>query len=301
MRFSPIILGFAIGCAGEPVLEQSLQQTGLPPADTGARTVFHVDDYGADTNAAYAIFAAGLAAYAVGGAVVFDRLYDVEATSYVFPGVFYTGGGVRRSCTFNSPPQAQTMFIPWISWPYPDGIVFDSVLIDGGWDPDNGCHEGYNGVTGTTVSLRGHNTVRNSVFRNTPSENLTMCGGTIENVTAYNLGGSIVHKSCTAEVAPQLDVLHRVRVFGVNLLGDAQLEHSEGAITLSASAGGIVVSDSEFSGGAESFIGDHTSEKNILVVGSRISDFPELVGTAMGVPETGEIRFVDTEIVNVGP
>jgi hypothetical protein len=84
-------------CPAAPfVIDADLLANGFTPADTGARQVFDPDTYGGGD--AWKLYQASLAAEAVGGAVVMDRIYVIDATWYARPGVMYTGGGFRRAC-----------------------------------------------------------------------------------------------------------------------------------------------------------------------------------------------------------
>jgi hypothetical protein len=263
---------------------------GLPPGDTGTRTVFHASDE-------WGLFTAGLAAAAVGGAVVLDNVIEIYGTVYYMPGVLYTGGGVKRVCNQEYPWTLYGLFTPYSSATYPGGTIIDNMLIDGNWTPD--CNQGATGVSHMTGSFRGRNILRNLVVMNTPSENFTVCGTQVENVVAYNLGGSFIHKSCTEAVGIELDTVHNVQVYGSNLLGDAVLGHSEGAITLSNAAGHIVVTNSTFAGGNEAFIGDRVTEANLLIVGSQILGFDPVVRELTSHPDhsyADPVRFVDTVI-----
>lgn len=69
---------------------------GLPPADTGARQVFHTESY--TGTGKQKIEKAGQAASPVGGAVVIDQVYEIDKSPFVYDGVMYTGGGIRRAC-----------------------------------------------------------------------------------------------------------------------------------------------------------------------------------------------------------
>jgi len=86
---------------------------GLPPADTGAREVFDPDDFpGADSAK---LQAASQLAAAVQGAVVMHRVYETGVSVFAYPGVLYTGGGIRRACapvaTTTGASQAQDLCV----------------------------------------------------------------------------------------------------------------------------------------------------------------------------------------------
>lgn len=133
-----------------------------------------------------------------------------------------------------------------------DGIVFDSVLFDGNSECNNYTHDWrFN----NTVALRGRNTVQNSVFINTPSENLTVCGSIIRNNIGVNMYGSLIHKSCTPATDAPIDLVVGNYVERANLATDAISEHTEGVITLSSNAGNIYSSDNVFRHGSEGAFG----------------------------------------------
>ena len=266
----------------EPIYDPVL---GLPPADTGARQVFHGHDY-------VSLYWANEAAKAVKGAVVLDRIVDMPTWLYLHPGVLYTGGGLRRICGAYIPALAMTT-----ANPYPRGIVIDSVVFDGNWDT---CGSAGDWRYDNALSIRGRNTVRNSVFVDSPSESITSCGAVLEGNVGWHLAGSFVHKSC-ATGQQAADILVGNRVAGVNLLGDAGLGgHSEGAVTFSAAAGAILLMGNVFVDGLEGVYGVADSQaEGVLATGDCYQGFPRLLTYYDGArPET--FRFPGTRMVRVG-
>jgi len=71
--------------------------TGLPVASIGDREPFDPDDYPGDdlSKLTYAGYSASL----VGGAVTMYRMYEIDKQLTLYPGVMYTGGGIRRAPT----------------------------------------------------------------------------------------------------------------------------------------------------------------------------------------------------------
>ncbi|HUS66687.1 MAG TPA: hypothetical protein VMZ28_19255, partial [Kofleriaceae bacterium] len=202
---------------------------GLPPGDTGTRQVFHTESYtGTDI---HKVQAASRDAAEVRGAVVIDRVYEVDESVRVDDGVLYTGGGIRRAC---GPHAVSTEAVPVgeacipvdtvagfstgtylvntspgydgtlgtfeitvdadgqqicrtsnLDFAIPvgahvtkvydlvqlhtysaGGVVFDSVLFDGSADCNPWVKDWRHN---STFAMRGPNTVRRSVFHDTPS------------------------------------------------------------------------------------------------------------------------------------
>lgn len=261
------------------------EDLGLPPADTGDREVFYGHDY-------VSLYWANDAARRSRGAVVLTRIIDMPTWLYLYPGVLYTGGGLRRICGAHIPALAMTT-----AYPYPSDIVVDSVVFDGNWRE---CGSPGDWRQQNALSIRGRNTVRDSIFIDSPSESITTCGALLERNVGWGLAGSFVHKSC-APGQQAADVLVGNRVAGVNLLGDAGLGgHSEGAITFSAAAGAILLDGNVFVDGTEGVYGvaDHQAE-GVLAAGDCYQDFPRLLTYYDGArPET--FRFPGTRFVRVG-
>lgn len=171
-----------------------------------------------------------------------------------------------------------------------DGVEFDGNASCNGWTHDWRMNNG--------LSLRGRNTIKNSTFHDMPSENITSCGAIVSNNEAWDLSGSFLHKSCTTN---DIDVIAGNTVIGVNLAGDAAMQHSEGAITLSNVAGSVVMVGNFFAQGSESVVGCAGSDdEKITVVGDVWDDFPHDICTRAPVDETS-FRFDDVTKVNVGP
>ncbi len=310
-----------------------------PPADTGDRPVFHVDDY--NGSPALRILRAGRDAAEVGGAVVLDQIYEVDREIRLLEGVMYTGGGLRRSCTpvgkvivaagptdacvevddlagyrvgtmhrvviddsfdgnlggfvltalddtgsrlcvsasfgFEIPVGARIVRLHDLAGPpdtYSTGIVVDSVIFDGAERCNSEIHDWrFN----NTMSLRGRNEIRNSIFYDTPSENLTICGSVVANNICLDLQGSFVHKSCSSTIPP-VDLITGNYIENANLSGDAVMRHSEGLITFSANAGNIVATRNIYRWGSEGVFGlAGTNDENVTTVDDCYAHLPRLI------------------------
>lgn len=158
-----------------------------------------------------------------------------------------------------------------------DGIIIDSMVFDGRSDCNNYLHDWrYN----NTFELRGQNIVRNSKFYRTPSENITSCGITIENVEAYDLSGSLTHKSCST---PATDVIRNTFVNRSNLAGDSVMEHSEGTVTFSNNSKGILVFDSVFMNGNEGVYGlADSADEGVYSFDSCFNNYPRVISMSSG-------------------
>ncbi len=176
-------------------------------------------------------------------------------------------------------------------------IVFDSVLFDGAADCNPWVHDWrYN----MTMAMRGPNTVRRSVFYDTPSENVTICGGNMTDNVALDLGGSFVHKSCSISPVDQtaIDVVSGNYVENVNLNTDQVMQHSEGLVTFSANSRMIFLSHNVFRFGLEGVLGTAQPEdENLAAVGDCYAHFPRL-GTLGAGTNAAKLRFVDTTFID---
>lgn len=266
---------------------------GLPPGPTGTRQVFHVNSFaGADDYAK--VYWASQAAKLVGGAVILDRIYEIHTWVPIYSNVMYTGGGVRRRCGSDA---LTPLFYAIESGGYPSGIVIDSMVFDGnwrcgGWTP--------NWAYNNSLWIRGRNTVRNSIFYDSPAETMVTCGAIVEGNIGYNLGGSFLHKSCQDALRrPDIVAWNRVRY--ANLLGDAVLEHSEGLITLSNWGGGVFLSNNIFEDGGEGVFGDAgQQEEGLTAAMDCYQNFSHLLNYYDNA-RTETFRFVGTQMYGVGP
>lgn len=162
------------------------------------------------------------------------------------------------------------------------GVIVDSVAFDGNSDVNTYTHDWrYN----SSLVIRGANTVRNSYFYDTPAENITICGGTFTNNTAWNLGGSFVHKSCSVDGT--IDTITSNRVNVANVFTDAVMDHSEGLYTLSANAGYSVFRGNKFLYGSEAVLGNWAGENGFNILGDCYSHFKALIRGSSGQAVTG--------------
>lgn len=153
-----------------------------------------------------------------------------------------------------------------------DGLVIDSVAFDGGADCNTQTHDW---TILNTMSVRGANTIRNSYFYNTPSENIVSCGATVESNYAWDLQGSFLHKSC-GSVLPEY--INSNRVYNANIATDVLSGHSEGLITFSANAGSMYLRGNIFRKGAEGVFGTAAAdETEVHSVYDCYNNFPRLI------------------------
>lgn len=335
---------------------------GLNPVDTGNRPVFHTEAYVGSGR--QKIQQAGADAAAVGGAVIIDRVYEVENQVNLYSGVLYTGGGIRRACTphavvtqsamasdscisvsdvsgfgsrrgvqlvtdntfdgvlgrfrvetidsdtnrlcsnapigFAVPVGADVIYtynLARLSDMYSGGLVVDSVLFDGAARCNGYTHDWRQN---STLPMRGKNTIRNSVFYDTPSENLTTCGGTVENNIAFDLDGSFIHKSCSEPNEP-VDIVRNNYVSNANRAGNDATWHAEGLITFSANAGNIMLSGNVFKDGREGVFGQvSTDDENVFAAHGCYANFPHLI-EFYGNVDLSKFVFTDVKMFDVGP
>lgn len=130
-----------------------------------------------------------------------------------------------------------------------DGIVVDSVLFDGSNDCNDVTHDWrFNNA----LAIRGANTVRNSLFYDSPSETLTTCGGTVADNLGLHLQGGLDHISCGT---PALDIISGNYIENANVATDAVMGHSEAVITFSANPLPLEMHDNVFRHSKEPAIG----------------------------------------------
>ena len=178
-----------------------------------------------------------------------------------------------------------------------EDIVVDSVLFDGNDRCETHTHDWRHA---NTFPVRGENTVRNSVFYDTPSENLTVCGTLVESNVGIDLGGSFTHGSCSTGCGRPQVVFVRNQVSNANIYGDSVMQHSEGLITLSVNAGRIVSQGNVYVGGGEGVYGLAAQDDlPILAVDDCYEDFPRLI-SYYNDPDEGEFRMLDVDQVDVG-
>ena len=328
------------------ILDHDLIQ-GEPPAPTDTRQVFSPSDYtGTDWQR---VQQAAWDADDVDGAVVLDRVYEVEHAVNVSGPMMLTGGGLRRACTpdvvvtdfapagatcvdtsgaglaysetvllttgpawadsietatvWSAMPGEVCFFGPLVSDigagtrlvrvhpllrltpPVIDGAVVESTLLDGANRCANYTHDWrYN----STAQLRGSNIIRDVVVYDSPGESFTTCGSRVEGVHAFDLQGSLVHKSCGAWPAP-VDILVGNFVDGANLATDAVMQHSEGLFTSSANAGAVFSANNLFLHGGENVFGlSNETGEDIVSSGDCYVDFRAVIGL---LPDADPERF----------
>lgn len=340
------------------------------PADTGPRQVFHTESYAGAVSTK--INKAGQDAAAVGGAVIIDQVYEVTKAVFLYDGVMYTGGGLRRACmpvstatvaaaqgdpcvtvdsvagqvansgnsflvntgpgmddtlgtiavtsidTANSklcrlsgglqiaiPAGAKIFPVFSLARTYPTestgGIIVDSVLFDGSNDCNSATHDWrYN----NTLPFRGYgNTVRNSVFYDTPSENLTICRSNVQNNIAVDLQGSLVHKSCSINPTDDtgIDYIEGNYVENANIGTDEVVGHSEGVITFSAQSHKIFATRNVFRYGAEGAFGlMGTDDEDVGSLRNCYAHFPRVIEFGANTDQSS-FRSVDDTLIDIGP
>jgi hypothetical protein len=179
--------------------------------------------------------------------------------------------------TFGAPAGATIVEVHNLARPrdvVSSGIVIDSMLFDGAGRCNDRTHD-WRFVN--TLPLRGDNVVRNSVFYDTPSENLTICRTLVEGNVGVELGGSFLHISCGDSAVGPYQV-RRNRVAHSNLVPDAIMRHSEGLITFSANARLGLYEGNAFVFGGEGVFGRATPDDlPVRVVEDCYAHFPRLI------------------------
>jgi hypothetical protein len=166
------------------------------------------------------------------------------------------------------------------------GMVVEDMQIDG----NGACNDGTHDWRFNDVGAVKAGTVRRVTVKDTPSETFTICGSQLIDVTGARLAGSLAHKSCSASMAAWTDIITGARVRGVNMVGNAVMGHSEGAVTLSANAGNIIIRASTFTDGGEGVLGvANGDDTDILAEGNVFASFPRRYSTIAGIPDP---RFV---------
>lgn len=170
---------------------------------------------------------------------------------------------------------------------YATGIVVDGMLFDGNGTSNSYTHDW---TKNNTAFLRGSNTIKRSVFVDTPSENLTICGATVQDNVAANLSGSFVHVSCSVDhLSPEYLTSNYVATS--NVAGNTAMGHSEGVVTFSANAANIHSSYNVFRYGSEGVFGIASPDDDPLdSTGDYFSHFSRLMSYDVGaVP--GDFTF----------
>ena len=173
------------------------------------------------------------------------------------------------------------------------GIEFDSVLFDGAGACNPWTHDWrFN----STWSMRGGpDIVRRSWFHDTPAENLFACDDLVADSVALDLGGSLVHKSCTT---PAVSFVRGNYVERANRFTDAVLGHSEGVVVFSANASLLFMTGNTFRTGTENAIGRaNADDENFASTLDCFAHFPRLLTLAGAAPARfafADDTFIDT-------
>ena len=179
---------------------------------------------------------------------------------------------------------------------YTKNIVIDSVLFDGNKQCNSQTHDWrFN----NTLPIRGDNIVRNSVFKNTPSENLTGCRGVFEDNIAVDLDGSFIHISCSPEEAGT-EKVSRNYTARTNLVGDEIMGHSEGTITFSSNSRDLLLRDNVFLDGGEGVFGfAGPDDEGLHAQNDCYAKFPRVI-TIYGGANSRRFVFRNVSFIDIG-
>lgn len=125
-------------------------------------------------------------------------------------------------------------------------ITLDNMLIDGNKRCNNYTYDWKYNITTVMSDM---DTIRNSTFINTPTENVFMCGGQLENCRAFNLNGSFAHGSCSNYI-PITNIINNY-VNGVCLAPHEMNGHNEGCFTYSSNVQNFYIANNTFINGKE--------------------------------------------------
>lgn len=130
-------------------------------------------------------------------------------------------------------------------------VTFDNVVFDGNKDCNDYTFDWrYN----NTINVGEGMLLQNCTFKNTPTENIFMCGGTVKESVALNLNGSFVHGSCPTTNTNESFVLDNT---ANNVCQIPQLinGHNEGWFTYSANVRFFTVEGNTATNGGEACFG----------------------------------------------
>jgi hypothetical protein len=149
-----------------------------------------------------------------------------------------------------------------------------------------------NNTLSQTINGAGYPKFEKVRFQNLPAENATGACFIFDSCWFENLQGSLVHVSNGATTYLNPVVITNCYINNVNLGTDAQLGHSEGAITMSAQPINVTISNSHFQNGSESIFGGIGADNlNVTVTNSSFYNFSSFVaGGDIGTTVSG---FVD--------
>lgn len=177
-----------------------------------------------------------------------------------------------------------------------DDMTIQNMIFDGARSCNTSTHDWrYQ----NTANFRGDSTITGSTFREIPSENLTICGGTFTGNTAIGLNGSFVHKSCSGS-PPPLDVIDNNTVDGVCEVSLAVNGHNEGAYTFSANAGNVTLTGNDWKNGGEATFGAAgTDDATVTATGNIFENFTKRITIVGGHPLPDSFDIDDNTWINV--
>lgn len=111
-------------------------------------------------------------------------------------------------------------------------------------------------------------------FYNTPSENIIMGVGLVDDCTGLNLGGSFVHRSSGSLLKNESTKVINCYIDGVCIMTHAITNHSEASVVISNFSDGIEIINCSMFNGAEGIVGNFDNDDNhFLIDGGVYEDF----------------------------
>jgi hypothetical protein len=179
-----------------------------------------------------------------------------------------------------------------------DSIQIDSLIFDGNSEKlaINADWRIF-GTIGIAGFSKGH-IITNCVFRNTPSENITLSKNSIiENCIGINLGGSFVHVSNPSDTSGS--IVRSCHIENVNLNTNELSGHAEGAITFSARNKSLLIENNVFINGKEGLLGLFLQDDNNLIFkNNEAHNFKSIINHYIGGGDTESSIYIDNNIFN---
>ncbi|MEM8583173.1 MAG: hypothetical protein AAGF87_02830 [Bacteroidota bacterium] len=126
-----------------------------------------------------------------------------------------------------------------------------------------------------TFSMGSETSVNNCTFKNTPAENIFLCGGEIRNCRSYDLNGSFVHGSCQANNVDSTFVQNNYS-FRTCLIPEDQNGHNEGWFTYSANVRYFqVLNNTAIIGGEACFGNQGLDDYDNIFINNFFDTFPK--------------------------
>lgn len=165
---------------------------------------------------------------------------------------------------------------------YIEHSVFDGNKAENDYTFDWRYNSTINAPTGTVIT--------NCIFKNTPSENIFLCGGELRNNSSYALNGSFVHISC-GSTNESTSIIENNYSFQTCMIPEVVNGHNEGWFTYSANTRNCIVRGNTARYGGEACFGNQGPDDfGNLFINNYFESFAQRkFGTSAGHPQPDDL------------